>query len=96
MISKDEAHIRAAQEMVADPSAIGIEEFDAGYLTWKLSPPREDLTRPPDTVGGSYLVVDKDTGEISTWPLLDPDLIMDQFRRVKRGEEVNWEYENRD
>lgn len=95
MIKKDDAHVRAAQEMGTDPFTIGIEEFDAGYLVWKIPPPQEP-SRPPETVGGSYLVVDKETGETSTWPLLDPALIMDQYRRVKRGEEVNWEYENRD
>lgn len=96
MINEDEARIRASQEMCTDPTTIGIEEFDVGYLIWKLPPPREDPTRPPETVGGAYLVVDKETGDTSSWPLLDPDLIMDQFRRTKRGEQIDWEYENRD
>jgi hypothetical protein len=84
--------MRASQEMNTDPSMIGIEEFDVGYLAWRLPPPREDPARPPETIGGAYLVVDKDTGDTSIWPLLDPVLIMHQFRRAKHGHQVDWEY----
>jgi hypothetical protein len=41
--------------------------------------------QPPSAVGGAVLVIDKETGEITTWADLGPKII-DQYRRHKRGE----------
>ncbi|WP_432835341.1 SUKH-3 domain-containing protein [Dactylosporangium sp. CA-092794] len=50
---------------------VGLYEFDLGYVAWAKVPP-SDPARPPEVIGAPLAVVDKETGELSTWPSLSP------------------------
>jgi hypothetical protein len=86
MIDQDEARELAARERHAEVSDIEIEEFDLGYVAWRRQPPRPDPTIPPSTVGGTVLVVDKETGEITSWPTIGSTGVIKLFRSHKLGE----------
>ncbi len=80
MITREEALERADRWInggVADVERleVGIHEFPAGYVVWGIEPPQEDPARPPAIVGSARGVVDKESGEISTWPPLPVDEI---------------------
>ena len=55
-------------------------EFDLGHVTWKRLAPRPDATRRPSTVGGASLVIEKETGEITTWADLGAEGVIEQYR----------------
>lgn len=96
MIALQEAMEIAAREMARDQDELGVKEFDIGYLVWVTPPPREDQAGPPATVGGAYLIVDKEDGETSTWPMLGPTVTIQQYQRTKRGDQATWVDESRD
>jgi hypothetical protein len=84
VISPDEARDLAAVFHGIAGDDIKIREFDLGYLAWIAEPPPEDPTRVPSTVGGTVLVVDKQTGETTTWPNLGPTAVIDMYRTSKK------------
>lgn len=95
MISMQEAVEIATREMGRESHELSFKEFDLGYLVW-ITPPPRDATSPPSSVGGSYLIVDKVSGETSAWPMLGASMTIDQYRRTRRGEQTNWEYDGRE
>jgi hypothetical protein len=70
----------AAQRYGAEIAEIGILEFDLGYVAWRRQQPRADATRPPSTVGGASLVIEKETGEITAWTDLGAEGVIEQYR----------------
>lgn len=65
---------------------VGVEEFDTCYIAAEETPIPEDLSRPPSNVGGAFLVIDKETGETSSSPPIDPEMVAARHARRKRGE----------
>ncbi|GHH67920.1 hypothetical protein GCM10017673_15700 [Streptosporangium violaceochromogenes] len=58
---------------------IQIHTFREGYVAWPREPEPDDLTVLPDTVGGGCVIIDGATGEIAILPLLDPEIVADQW-----------------
>lgn len=85
MISPDEARDLAAVYHGVAGEKIRIREFDLGYLASVAEPRPEDPTRVPSAVGGTILVVDKQTGETTTWPNHGPTAVIDMYRASKEG-----------
>jgi hypothetical protein len=86
VISPEEARELAARRRGAASSEIEIEEFDLGYVAWRREPPPADPTLLPSTVGGTLLVIDKETGEITSWPDISSTGVIEMYRSHKRGE----------
>jgi hypothetical protein len=96
VITREEALRRADEWVNRDQSpeqraSVGFHEFEEGYIVWRESGPEPggtapgDRTRPPATVGGGRGVIDKETGEFSTWPSLPVSTIAEQYKlRRKR------------
>lgn len=83
MITSDQAVALAAREMWVEIAKVGIEEHDVGYVAWEVIPPPDDPTRPPDRIGDGFLVIDKETGDVSTWPSWGPVRVMQAYRKAK-------------
>ena len=83
MITPEEAAALAAREMRVEVAKVGIEEYDVGYVAWEFIPPPDDPTRPPDTIGDGFLVIDKESGDVSTWPSWGPTRVMQAYRNAK-------------
>lgn len=86
MISPEEARELAALRRGALSSEMEIEEFDLGYIARRRKPPRPDPTLIPSDVGGTVLVIDKETGEITSWPTVGSMKVIELYRKAKRGE----------
>jgi hypothetical protein len=75
MVTVEEAVERARDWLTASGGVpanveIRVHEFDLGYvLTPYVPPPPGPVPREP---GGTCLVVDRETGELTTWPMLPP------------------------
>ncbi|WP_433056677.1 SUKH-3 domain-containing protein [Dactylosporangium sp. CS-033363] len=50
---------------------VGLYEFELGYVAWAKVPP-SDPDRPPAVIGAPLAVIDKQSGELTTWPSLSP------------------------
>ena len=46
-------------------TTIGVYEFDLGFVVWPVDPDPTDWSKPPGTIGGSVLVIDRETGQPS-------------------------------
>jgi hypothetical protein len=57
---------------------VGLAEYDEVFVGWRTPPPT-DPGRPPATVGGATVVVDRETGELAPWVSLPADLVARQF-----------------
>jgi hypothetical protein len=84
MITRDEAD-QIADKWVADsvstvPLTAAVREFDLGYVVWAQSPADH---RP--LFGAGRGIIDRETGELSGWPSLPIDTVIEQFRE-KRAE----------
>lgn len=62
-----------------------VHEFDLGYLVYRPAPRHTDTARPPTDVGTGRGIIDKATGEISMWPSLPIDVVIDMYQRSKAG-----------
>jgi hypothetical protein len=71
--------------MSVETTKVGIEEYDVGYVAWEIVPIPDDPTRPPDRIGDGFLVIDKETGDVSTWPSWGPERVMQAYRKAMRG-----------
>lgn len=92
MITKEEALEKADAWVNGDvPSAerqeIGMYEFEHGYVVWRAEPEPVPPAVVPETIGGGVGVIDKETGELSYWPPLPPDMIAEQYSAKRRSRE---------
>lgn len=62
----------------ADDVELCIHEFELGYVIWQKPPVWPPGTVPTE-VGGTMLVVDRTTGDITTWPLLPAEYVAQQY-----------------
>jgi hypothetical protein len=77
-----EDHFNAAPHS-GERCEIGLYEFGHGYVAWIKQPEPADPTSLPDIVGGSCIVIDKQTAQIHVRPLLGPEIVADHYRRSK-------------
>jgi hypothetical protein len=91
MVTREEA-VQRARDWVAeagrpaDDIDFEVFEFDEGYVVWPVQP----AGRPgalPETLGGARVVVDRDTGELSTWPMLPTPVIAERYREQRRAQD---------
>ncbi|MFZ3566367.1 SUKH-4 family immunity protein [Streptomyces sp. BH097] len=69
---------------------VRIQEFDLGWVVWAAAPPleRDPVTgkrRPPATFGHSCGVVDRRTGELSTWPSVPVEEVVRMYQQKHGG-----------
>ncbi|MFJ9180090.1 SUKH-4 family immunity protein [Streptomyces sp. NPDC102360] len=69
---------------------VRIQEFDLGWVVWATAPPleRDPVTgrrRPPATFGHSCGVVDRRTGELSTWPSVPVEEVVRMYQQKHGG-----------
>ncbi|GAB3850395.1 hypothetical protein GCM10029963_36550 [Micromonospora andamanensis] len=85
MIDRDQAEQLAAVWARRDSLRLGREcrpvvaEFDLGYVI--ISTPSTHVSAPPGDLPST--VVDKRTGEVSTWPRVPPDVVARLYRRSR-------------
>ncbi|MFI5839933.1 SUKH-3 domain-containing protein [Catenuloplanes sp. NPDC051500] len=85
MITREEADALAAVWAERDSLRRGytctpeLYEFDLGYVIWTRQP-QGVFTQPDD---GGRTVVDRETGELSSFPSLPPAMVEEQFRRAR-------------
>lgn len=84
MITREEALEKADRWLNGDAPAehrheVGIYEFDYGYVVWAVEPEPDDPTAIPEFVGSSRRVIDKQTGELTTWPSIPVQIIAEQY-----------------
>lgn len=79
MVTRDEAEAIAARWVNAGAGAVraraGVHEFDLGYVVWRETPPGE----VPE-FGGAHGVIDRETGELTTWPSLPVEAVIQMYR----------------
>ncbi len=85
-MTREQALARAERWINEDRPAgqrqeIGLHEFDLGFVVWPIEPAPADTSRPPAAVGGARGVVDRATGELSTWPSLPVPVIVERYRQ---------------
>lgn len=90
-MTRDEALARADSWLNGDrPAAqrqeIGLREFDLGYVAWGVEPQRTDPTRPPASTGAARAVIDKSSGELTTFPSLPVEAIIEQYRQRRAAQ----------
>ncbi|GAB7030091.1 SUKH-4 family immunity protein [Streptomyces sp. NPDC021749] len=69
---------------------VRMQEFDLGWVVWAAAPPieRDPVTgkrRPPATIGHSCGVVDRRTGELSTWPSVPVEEVVRMYQHKHGG-----------
>jgi hypothetical protein len=84
MITREEAN-QFAEQWVRESAPAGtsltamVHEFDVGYVVWAKQPPDE-----PPLIGAGRGVIDKYTGELSVWPSLPVEWVINQYRERQR------------
>lgn len=93
MIDRDEALARA-REWAADgrpglPPEVDLYEFDLGFVfSRRESEPEaaDGRSRPPSATGLPTMVLDRETGALSSWPALPSPTIAEQYGRYRAAE----------
>ncbi|WP_067068590.1 YwqJ-related putative deaminase [Carbonactinospora thermoautotrophica] len=81
MITREEAQ-QFAEQWVAQGAPPGaapraaVYEFDLGYVVWPQDPPGA-----PPLVGAGRGVIDKETGELSVFPSVPVEMVVEQYRQ---------------
>ncbi|GIH14084.1 SUKH-3 domain-containing protein [Rugosimonospora africana] len=75
----------ALASLPASRGAVGLYEFELGFVVWPLPPPAPPRDGPPATIGAPRLVIDKETGEQSIWPSLSAEAIAERYRVERRA-----------
>ncbi|WP_433613720.1 SUKH-3 domain-containing protein [Dactylosporangium sp. CA-139114] len=57
---------------------VGLHEFEHGFVAWAKVPP-SDPDRPPEVIGAPLAVIDKESGELTTWPSLSPQAVAELY-----------------
>ncbi|MEU3709944.1 SUKH-4 family immunity protein [Streptomyces catenulae] len=73
-----------------DRREVRIQEFDLGWVVWAAAPPveRDPVTgrrRPPAAIGHACGVVDRRTGELSTWPSVPVEEVVRMYQAKHGG-----------
>jgi hypothetical protein len=58
-------------------------EFDLGFVVWPVQSPGGD--RLPGVLGDAQAVVDRETGELTTWWRLPVPVVVDRYRAARRA-----------
>jgi len=80
MITREEAG-QIAEKWVANSAppevslTAAVHEFDLGYVVWGRQPPDS-----PPLFGAGRGIIDRETGELSVWPSLPVEMVIEQFR----------------
>lgn len=86
MISRDEAQRIAESSIGAgEGSEVSLYEFEHGYVAALIEPEPEDSDRPPSNVGGGRIVIDKESGEVTSWPSISARMIAERYSAKRRG-----------
>lgn len=88
MISREQALAIADQWLNAGAAPhqrrrVGVHEFDLGYVVWAVPPPVQGppgQRRPPEDTVGATGVVDRRSGELSTWPPVPVEDVVRMYR----------------
>ncbi|MFD7640873.1 hypothetical protein ACFV4P_09470 [Kitasatospora sp. NPDC059795] len=69
---------------------VKFREFDLGWVVWAAPAPLEvdpvtGEVRPPANLGDATGVVDRETGEISTWPSIPIDAVIAVYQERRAG-----------
>jgi hypothetical protein len=86
MITREEAE-QIADKWVGDSAPEGgtliptVHEFDLGFVVWGRQPPDQ-----PPLFGAGRGIIDRQTGELSVWPSLPVDMVIEQFRVQKAAQ----------
>lgn len=81
MITREEAE-QIAEKWVADSAppdvslTATVHEFDLGYVVWGRQPPGS-----PPLFGAGRGIIDQETGDLSVWPSLPVEMVIEQFRK---------------
>ena len=78
MISRADAAEAVREHYGCAASDVGLAEYDEVFVGWRTPPPA-DPGRPPASVGGATVVVDRETGELAPWVSLPADFVARQF-----------------
>jgi hypothetical protein len=79
VVQRATEHLNAGRT-AAEGSEVEIKEYDVCYVAWRKRPPRRNRRRP-STIGGAVIVIDKDTGEVTTWSGRPSEAIAQDYRR---------------
>lgn len=85
MITQEEARATAQAWVGADGPEIGMHEFDLGWVVWAEVDDRIDPARPPQRLGDSRGVVDRDAGEVFVYPPMPADDVAERHRWRKQA-----------
>ncbi|GAA1741462.1 SUKH-3 domain-containing protein [Luedemannella helvata] len=91
MVTREDAVNRvrdwwADHDRVVGDANIGVHEFDLGFVVWEVSPP-PGTGAGPTIEGGTRVVVDRSTGDLSTWPSRPPRFVADMYRTFHEARE---------
>lgn len=93
MISRDEALARARRWAAAGrpgpPPEVDFYEFDLGFVASRREPLRfapDGTPRPPSATGQPTVVIDRETGRLSSWPPLSNQEIAERYRKYHAAE----------
>ncbi|MFC7308664.1 SUKH-4 family immunity protein [Streptomyces monticola] len=69
---------------------VRLQEFSLGWVVWAAPPPEErdpvtGARRPPAEFGGATGVVDRRTGELTTWPSVPVEEVMRMYEEKHAG-----------
>ncbi|WP_149258216.1 YwqJ-related putative deaminase [Actinomadura sp. K4S16] len=83
MVDLWESQLIAAAWLAQDgpagvPRGFGTHEFDLGYVYWRTPPPGRS-----GDVGSGRVVVDRLNGELTHWPLVPVEAVVEQYRAFR-------------
>ncbi|GAA3269004.1 hypothetical protein GCM10020218_008880 [Dactylosporangium vinaceum] len=82
MVTPDEAtqiaRPWALTSLPVSEGEVGLYEFAHGYVAWARVP-AGDPDQPPEIIGAPLAVIDKESGELSTWPSLSPQGVAELY-----------------
>ncbi|MGW4378485.1 hypothetical protein [Kitasatospora sp. NPDC004531] len=89
-LAKAQAWLNDGAPQGAAGREVRFREFDLGWVVWAAPAPLEvdpatGQPRPPANLGDATGVVDRETGEISTWPSIPIDAVIDAYQERRAG-----------
>lgn len=63
---------------IGDARTVGMQEFDLGWVFWRVLPPGT-----PEDVGSGRAVVDRSNGELTYWPSVPAENVIDLYREYR-------------